>query len=335
MSQTFFWRLVAIFAIAGSQLISAQTAGMYPNVWNNMTPRPAGQRNSDLVSGAAGAAGIIPIGSSLTFGGTNAPDTYSAATTFSSTPVVVDNGAVKIWQEQVPTGSNGEWDIFHVQTTSGGPLANNLGGLWNILMTYNLSAPVFFDGVVNQWAVNGTPVSPLSDFGTICCATSSNPILPGAAYYKTGFSSPLPAGPFANWQQVFSSPYSFVSQGGINPSTANQFTFALHFTLQSAAFTYYFSHFVFAENWESTLTYNNYSPQSVTCTTNFYGDTGAPLGVPFAQGTVTTRTDVLAPGGSIHDPTTAPHTGTVVRGWAQAACTGPVQASMLFREYAN
>ena len=41
------------------------------------------------------------------------------------------------------------------------------------------------------------------------------------------------------------------------------------------------------------------------------------------------------PGASIHDPTTAPHTGSVVEGWAQATCTGPVQASMLFREYAN
>jgi hypothetical protein len=97
--------------------------------------------------------------------------------------------------------------------------------------------------------------------------------------------------------------------------------------------TYYFSDYAFAENWESTLTYVNYSTEAVTCTTNFYGDSGAPLAVPFAQGSVTTRTDVLAPGGSIHDPTTAPHTGAVVEGWAQATCTGPVQASMLFRQY--
>jgi len=94
----------------------------------------------------------------------------------------------------------------------------------------------------------------------------------------------------------------------------------------------YFSDFVFGENWESTLTYINYSQQAVTCTTNFYGD-GAPLGVPFAQGTVSTRTDVLAPGGSIHDQTTAPHSGTVMEGWAQASCTGPVEASMLFRQF--
>ncbi len=97
--------------------------------------------------------------------------------------------------------------------------------------------------------------------------------------------------------------------------------------------TYYFSDYTFAEHWESTLTYNNYSQQTVTCITNFYGDNGAPLAVPFAQGSVTTRTDVLAPGGSIHDQTTAPHTGSVVEGWAQATCTGPVQASMLFRQF--
>jgi hypothetical protein len=105
--------------------------------------------------------------------------------------------------------------------------------------------------------------------------------------------------------------------------------------LSSSSLSYYFSHFVFAENWESTLTYNNYSPQPVTCTTNFYAGNGTPLAVPFAQGTITTRTDVLAPGGSIHDQTTAPNTGTVVPGWAEATCTGPVQASMLFREYTN
>ncbi len=97
--------------------------------------------------------------------------------------------------------------------------------------------------------------------------------------------------------------------------------------------TYYFSHYAFAENWESILTYNNYSPQAVSCTTNFYGNNGLPLAVPFAQGSITTRTDNLAAGGSIHDETTAPHTGTVVEGWAQATCTGPVQASMLFREF--
>jgi len=182
--------------------------------------------------GATARASIISIGSSLTYGGTNSPDTYSAGTTFSSTPVLVDGGAVEIWQSQVATGPNGEWDVFYMQTVGGGPLAGNVDADWNIVISYTLNAPAYFDAVANQFTVNGTPVSPLSNFGGICCATSSNPILPGEAYYNSGFSDPLSAGLQTDWQQIFINPYSFVSAGGIDPDTANGFAFALHFTLQ-------------------------------------------------------------------------------------------------------
>jgi hypothetical protein len=179
--------------------------------------------------GATAQASIIVFGSSLTYGGTNAPDTYSALTTFSSTPVLVDNGAVQIWQNQVPTAGGGEWDVFYMQIVNGGPLANNIGGSWNIVMDYDLSQAANFDAVALQWAVNGVPVNPLFNFGSICCAVASNPILPGEAFYSSGFSDPLPAGEQTNWQQVFVTPYSFVSDAGINPNTADDLTFALHF----------------------------------------------------------------------------------------------------------
>jgi uncharacterized protein (TIGR03437 family) len=219
------WKRIAVLGLAATRMLTAQTS----TIASDDAPR------ADLVPRATAGPGIIPIGSSLTFGGTNAPDTYSATTTFSSTPVLVDNGAVKIWQNQVPTSSSGEWDIFYMQTTSGGPLAGNINANWNIVMNYTLSAPVVFDAVVQQWGVNGTPISPITNgIGSICCAAVSNPILPGASYYNSGFSSPLPAGVFMNWQQVFVDPYNFVQAGGINPSTANTFTFALHFTLQPA-----------------------------------------------------------------------------------------------------
>lgn len=78
-----------------------------------------------------------------------------ANVTFSSTPVLVDNGKVRIWQDQIPTGSSGEWDVFHVQIVDGSPLAGDINASWNITMTYTLSAAVIFDQVVNQWAVNG------------------------------------------------------------------------------------------------------------------------------------------------------------------------------------
>lgn len=188
-----------------------------------------------LALGTTARAGIIEIGSSMTYGGSNAPDTYTATTTFGSTPVLVDGGAVTIWQDQVPTAGGGEWDVFYMKTTNGGPLAGDIDGDWNITISYDLSEAVYFDQVVSQFAVNGTPVTPLSDFGGICCASATNPILPGEAYYNSGFSAPLPAGVQTDWQQIYVDPYSFVSAGGINPDTANDFNFALHFTPQQAS----------------------------------------------------------------------------------------------------
>jgi uncharacterized protein (TIGR03437 family) len=179
--------------------------------------------------------GIIAIGSAITWHPLNAPDTFSANITFSSTPVTVDNGAVTLWQQQVPTGSSGEWDVFYMKTTNGGPIAGNVNADWNLTMDYTATAPFFFDQVVQQWVVNGTPVGPLTNgIGSICCASSSNPILPGWSYYNSGFTVTYPAGLFSDWQQIYVDPYSLVSSGGINPNTANEFIFALHLTLQSA-----------------------------------------------------------------------------------------------------
>ena len=206
MSTTSFCVLATALALVGSSPILAQSG---PN--------------------------ILPLGSPIKFGGTNAPDTYSDASTFGPTPVLVNGGKVRIWQEQVPTGSNGEWAIFHMQTVNGGPLANNINANWNILIDYTLRVPASFDAVVNQWKVNGRPVSSISNFGSICCASLSNPILPGPAYYNQGFNGLLPAGPQTNWQQIFVTPYSFANSGGIPTATADEFSFALHFTLRPPA----------------------------------------------------------------------------------------------------
>ena len=96
---------------------------------------------------------------------------------------------------------------------------------------------------------------------------------------------------------------------------------------------YYFSQLAFGGGYQTTLTYINYSPQTVTCVTNFYSDTGAPLSIPFNEGTISTRTDVLQPGQSIHDQSTANLSAAVSEGWGQATCSGPVQASVLYRFY--
>jgi hypothetical protein len=95
---------------------------------------------------------------------------------------------------------------------------------------------------------------------------------------------------------------------------------------------YYFSHVAVGGGFQTTLTYVNYSPQPITCVTNFYSDIGSALSVPFTGGAVSSRTDTLQPGQSIHDQTTS-NSATQMTGWAQGTCTGPVQASLLYRLY--
>jgi uncharacterized protein (TIGR03437 family) len=143
---------------------------------------------------------------------------------------LVDNGKVRIWQEQVATGTNGEWEIFHMQTVNGGPLAGNLNGNWDIVLDYTLRISVSFDMSVVQWMQDGRPINPISSFLGLS-ATLTNPILPGPAYVNTGVGT-LPAGLMTNWQQVFVNPYSAANSGGIPTATANELAFALHFTLR-------------------------------------------------------------------------------------------------------
>ena len=98
--------------------------------------------------------------------------------------------------------------------------------------------------------------------------------------------------------------------------------------------TYYFPHLAVGASWQTTLTYINDSAEEVTCETEFISDHGGPLLVSFpGQGTVMERTDVLPPGGSVHEETDVDLGSMLVPGWAKAACTGPVKASLLFRQY--
>ena len=98
--------------------------------------------------------------------------------------------------------------------------------------------------------------------------------------------------------------------------------------------TYYFPHLAVGDNWQTTITYINYSAQEVSCQTEFLSDDGAPLLVSFPErGTVVDRTDVLPPGWSIHEETNAELNAPLAPGWALATCSGPVKASLLFRQF--
>ena len=97
---------------------------------------------------------------------------------------------------------------------------------------------------------------------------------------------------------------------------------------------YYFSHLAVGEGWQTTITYINYSSEEVSCRTDFLSDQGTPLLVSFAgRGTVPSRSDVLLPGGSVHQETNLELSAPLARGWARATCSGPLKASLLYRRH--
>ena len=97
---------------------------------------------------------------------------------------------------------------------------------------------------------------------------------------------------------------------------------------------YYFPHLAVGAGWQTTITHINYSPEEVRCETDFLSDQGTPLMVSFpGHGPVVSRTDVLPPGGSVHEETDVGLSSPPTAGWARAACSGPVKASLLFRQY--
>lgn len=197
---------------------------------------------------------------------------------------------------------------------------------------------------------------------TLACNPTTGPTTVGVKYtttctiaggispYNFSVTTSLPAGLTITPSPVTSASPTITISG--TPTAAGQYNYGIflsdsEFPQQSATVnftgtiaaaaggnqTYYFSQLTFAGGWQTTLTYINYSPQSVTCITNFYSDTGGVLALPFSQGTISTRTDILPPGGSIHDQTIASLTGTATEGWAQASCSAPVQANILYRLY--
>ena len=98
--------------------------------------------------------------------------------------------------------------------------------------------------------------------------------------------------------------------------------------------TYYFPHLAVGASWQTTVTYINYSSEEVTCRTEFTSDHGGPLLVSFpGRGMVSSRTDALPPGGSVHEETDVELSAPLAPGWARATCSGPVKASLLFRQH--
>jgi hypothetical protein len=118
--------------------------------------------------------------------------------------------------------------------------------------------------------------------------------------------------------------------------TLNLLVLLCHSTLafgQTPSNTYYFAHLALGAGWQTTITLINYSPQTVTCATEFFSDSGASLVVPFSTGATASRSDTLGPGGSIHIESTADLNAAVIGGWGRTQCDQAIKSSLLFRRY--
>jgi hypothetical protein len=227
------------------------------------------------------------------------------------------------------TGQNAA-TLFSINPQTGaqtaiGPIGSNVIG--NGLGTYSVlsvgSSTLYMEYQSNLYTIN-TATGAATQVGT----TDGNNFLTSILLFENGTyytgsgnmvgTINIATGQISPHSSVFGGPGSI---GGLAPLSSSN--------------NYYFSDLAVGGGFQTTLTYFNYSPQTVTCVTNFYTDQGTPLSIPFNQGTISTRTDVLAPGGSIHDQSVASLSAAVSQGWAQGGCSGPVQASLLYRYYVN
>jgi hypothetical protein len=161
----------------------------------------------------------------------------------------------------------------------------------------------------------------------------------------SGDFAPAPGSPFATGGSGGGPDFvvvgDFNGDGKLDLATttglsSNSVTVLLN-TSKTSPVTYFFPQVATGNGYQTTLTYVNFSPVSVTCTTRFFDDSGAPVAVPFPlpTGMATSRTDTLPPGQSLHAQTNAGPTALGLSGWAQGVCTAPVQASVLYRLFQN
>ena len=123
-----------------------------------------------------------------------------------------------------------------------------------------------------------------------------------------------------------------------NPAPGGGLSNALAFNVlptsgDSFAYVYYFPQLAVGGGWQTTLTYLNYSPQTVQCQTSFLTDSGEPFSIAFGGAPSSGRNDTLPPGGSVHQESSADPGLPITSGWAKMQCTGAVKASILYRSY--
>jgi len=184
-----------------------------------------------LVLAQGAFAAVIVPGSAFSVTATNFPGGSGTVNTTIGATANVEG--LTLTETILATGTNGAWISFDFVNPTGGSLAGNVNANWQFTIdNLQLTGPALFDNAYAQWTTNGTPVSPQNSFGGLINQGNVNPITGVGPGYGGNPFTPGPAQSVYSFDPViFVNPYSFVSSGGIDPATANDYHEILHFTL--------------------------------------------------------------------------------------------------------
>ncbi|HLH79889.1 MAG TPA: hypothetical protein VKV29_06345 [Chthonomonas sp.] len=177
---------------------------------------------------------VFQRGGTFTLSAQNAPDNFTTTFSMSQSPTTIsaDNGKLQITESIHVISPNSEWLLLDIETTNGGPLADNPTQLWSYDLFYPFQQTAFVDEVAGYWSFNEQAYSPITPFGSgFLASTAPNPLDPSLGPVFDVMHNP-PAGPYAPFTfrhgSVILSPYNILANGGVNPSKANGFHYLVH-----------------------------------------------------------------------------------------------------------
>jgi hypothetical protein len=142
-----------------------------------------------------------------------------------------------VTQTVVSTGPNTQWLVLDFEATGGMPLAIP-NDYWSIGANLPLSSPSGFTGAFGYWSVNGAPTNPIYPFGSGFIAdVGTDPLNSSISpVYALIFPSSIVNGTTSLDlpNLLFSSPYSFISSGGMDVSAVNGFVIGIQVTNTTA-----------------------------------------------------------------------------------------------------
>jgi hypothetical protein len=166
-------------------------------------------------------AEFLNFGGSFQAIGSNAPNNFSETDTLTLGTTPIDGGILDLTVSTSAAAGGGEWVVFNVQTTSGGPIAGDLNANWGMSMSnVPLLMPAVLAHFYLDWGTSGTLTSPTGNAGGNL-GIETNPVTGSGLVYGGASSTLLTTTLFGNgFADTFS---GFLAPNGFNPGALNQF----------------------------------------------------------------------------------------------------------------